>query len=161
MRKKTPIVILLTCLIVTAILWAADTYIVKVKTSSLRSSPKFYASTVLAIKAGDRLEKVASEGDWIQVKNAAGATGWVHKSALEPKKFNLLAAPKGLQSQATADEVALASKGFNKQVEDSYRSKNKGISFVWVDKMLLIKIPLNQAVAFLKEGKLGDFGGAK
>jgi len=27
--------------------------------------------------------------------------------------------------------------------------------------MLLIKIPLNQAVAFLKEGKLGDFGGAK
>lgn len=161
MKKRSPIFIAIACLALAAALLAAETFIVKVKTSSLRSSPKFYASTVLAIKAGDKLEKVASQGDWIQVKNAAGATGWIHKSALEPKKFNLLASSTGVKSQATADEVALASKGFNKQIEDSYRAKNKGISFVWVDKMLLIKIPLNQELTFLKDGKLGDFGGAK
>ena len=159
--KKTAILIVLACLIVFAVAWAAETYIVKVKTSALRSSPKFYASTVTAIKAGDKLEQVAIQGDWIQVKTAAGATGWIHKSALEPKQFNLLASNKNLKTQATADEVALASKGFNKQIEDSYRAKNKSISFVWVDKMLLIKIPLNQSIGFLKDGKLAEFGGVK
>ncbi|MCJ7612455.1 MAG: SH3 domain-containing protein [Candidatus Aminicenantes bacterium] len=161
MKKKTPLVIVLACLIAVAALLAAETFIVKVRTTSLRSSPKFYASTVTGIKAGDRLEQVAIQDDWIQVKTASGATGWIHKSALEPKQFNLLASNKNLKTQATADEVALASKGFNKQVEDSYRAKNKNISFVWVDKMLLIKIPLNQEINFLKDGRLADFGSGK
>jgi len=161
LKKKTPLVIVLACLIAVAVLLAAETFIVKVKTTALRSSPKFYASAVTDIKAGDRLEQVSMQGDWVQVKTASGATGWIHKSALEPKQFNLLASNKNLKTQATADEVALASKGFNKQVEDSYRAKNKNISFVWVDKMLLIKIPLNQEINFLKDGKLADFGGGK
>jgi len=161
LKNKIPLVVGLTCVILIVGLFAADTYIVKVKATALRSSPKFYAPTVVALNAGDGLEKVGGTGDWIQVKTASGAVGWIHMSALEPKKFNLLATNKGLKTQATANEVALASKGFNKQVEDNYKSRNKSLSFVWVDKMLLIAIPPGQEEAFLKDGKLADFGGGK
>jgi SH3-like domain-containing protein len=161
LKLKTLILIILACLAVVAALLAADTYIVKVRTTSLRNSPKFYASAVTALKAGDGVEKVAAEGDWIQVKTAEGTVGWIHISALKPKKFNLLAMNQGLKTQATADEVALASKGFNKQVEDSYRARNKSLSFVWVDKMLAIVVPPGQETAFLKEGQLADYRGAK
>ncbi len=159
--KKSPLIIAVTCLVVVAVLFAAETFVIKVKSTSLRSSPKFYASPVVALKAGDGVEKVGGTGDWIQVKTAAGATGWIHMSALQPKKFNLLALAGGPSAQASANEVALASKGFNKQVEDSYRAKNKNVSFVWVDKMLKISIPAGQEDAFFKDGKLGDYRGGK
>lgn len=156
-----PLIIGLSCLIFMAVLFAAETFVVKVRSTSLRSSPKFYASSVLALKAGDGVEKVSAQGDWLQVRTASGTVGWIHSSALQPKKFSLSAMTQGLQTKASADEVALASKGFNKQVEDSYRAKNKNLSFEWVDKMLKIVISLGQENDFLKDGKLGDFRGGK
>jgi SH3-like domain-containing protein len=159
--KKTPLLAVVASLVVVATVLAAETFIVKVKATSLRSSPKFYASAVVALKAGDGVEKVGGTGDWIQVKTASGATGWIHISALQPKKFNLSALTGGVQTQASANEVALASKGFNKQVEDSYRAKHKSVSFVWVDKMLKIAVPAGQEDSFLKDGRLGDYRGGK
>jgi uncharacterized protein YgiM (DUF1202 family) len=151
----------LACLALIVGLAAAETFIVKVKSTNLHKSPKFYAASVTALSAGDRLEKVSGQGDWVQVRTASGAVGWIHSSALAPRKFSLGATNTGLKTQATADEVALASKGFNKQVEDSYRARNKNISFVWVDKMLLISVTPGQEETFLKDGKLADFGGGK
>jgi uncharacterized protein YgiM (DUF1202 family) len=159
--KKTPLVIGLLGLIVVVALFAAETYVVKVRSTSLRSSPKFYATSVLALKAGDGVEKVSAQGDWLQVRTASGTVGWIHSSALQPKKFSLTAMTQGLQTQASANEVALASKGFNQQVEDSYRAKNKSVSFVWVDKMLKIVVSPGQETDFLKDGMLGDFRGGK
>lgn len=161
MKNKTPVIVGLACLALVIGLLAAETFIVKVKSTSLHKSPKFYAASVSALSAGDSLEKIGGEGDWVQVRAASGAVGWIHSSALEPRKFTLGATNAGLKTQATADEVALASKGFNKQVEDSYRARNKNISFIWVDKMLLLKVTSAQAEAFLKDGKLADFGGGK
>jgi uncharacterized protein YraI len=139
----------------------AETLIVKVQTTSLRSGPKFYAPVVQALKAGDKLEKVSGQpGGWLQVKTAAGVAGWIHTSAVQVQKFDLLAMDKGLKTQASVSEVALAGKGFNKQVEESYRAKHAEVSFVWVDRMLLIKIPAAQVEEFIKKGKLGEWRGA-
>lgn len=161
LKNKILLIIGLTCLVLIVGLLAAETFIVKVKSTALHSSPKFYAGSVTALNAGDRLEKVSSQGDWVQVRTASGTVGWIHASALEARKFNLGATGTGLRTQATADEVALASKGFNKQVEDTYRTRNKNISFIWVDRMLLLNISPGQEEAFLKDGKLADFGGGK
>jgi len=161
LKNKTPLIIGLACLALIVGLVAAETFVVKVKSTTLHKSPKFYAASVTALSAGDRLEKVSSQDDWVQVRTASGAVGWIHNSALEPRKFSLGSTNKGLKTQATADEVALASKGFNKQIEDSYRARNKKISFVWVDKMLLINVTPGQEEMFLKDGKLADFGGGK
>lgn len=159
MKKPIPLTVIGTLLFLIVILLVAETLVVKVQSTSLRSSPKFYASAVQALKAGDKVEKISTQDGWIQVKTAGGAVGWVHSSALLVPKFNLMASRQGLQTQASSGEIALAGKGFNKQVEESYRAKNKGLSFAWVDKMLQIKISAAQVAEFLKKGRLAAEGG--
>ncbi len=99
------------------------------------------------------LSQIWSQGDVFRVGFGSEET--------ETKKLNLFAMNRNLKTQATASEVALAGKGFNKEVEASYRAKHGELSFAWVDKMLGIKIPAAQVEEFLKKGKLGEFRGAK
>lgn len=161
MKRPIPLTLSICLLILIVSLLVAETLTVKVQSTSLRNSPKFYAPSVQPLNAGDKVEKIAVQNGWIQVKTAGGVVGWVHVSALEVPKFDLMATNKGLKTQASADEVALAGKGFNKQVEESYKAKHKDVSFAWVDKMLQIKIAAAQVEEFLKKGKLGEFGGGK
>jgi uncharacterized protein YgiM (DUF1202 family) len=139
----------------------AETLIVKVQSTYLRKEPKFYAPVIATLKAGESVTQVDKQGSWLQVKTAKGQAGWVHSSAVKIKKFRLLAMDKSLKTQATAEEVALAGKGFNKQVEQEYRSRHKGISFSEVERMLKMKVTPNDLRKFLEEGKLGEFGGAR
>ena len=161
MKKPIPLIVTGIFLILILTLLAAETLIVKVQSTSLRSSPKFYASSIQALQAGDKLEKISDQAGWIRVKTAGGTVGWVHSSAVLVPKFDLMASKQGLQTQASSGEIALAGKGFNKQVEESYRAKNKGLSFAWVDKMLQVKISAAKVEAFLKQGRLGEYGGAQ
>lgn len=160
-KRPIPLTVTTSLLILVVALLVAETLTVKVQTTSLRGTPKFYAPAVQALKAGDKVEKIAAQGGWIQVKTSGGVVGWVHSSAVEVPKFDLMASNQGLKTQASASEVALAGKGFNKQVEESYRAKNKDLSFAWVDRMLQIKIAAAKVEEFLKKGKLGEFGGGQ
>jgi len=161
MKKPYRYAFLISAVSVVALLLLADTLIVKVKSTYLRKEPKFYAQTVTVLKAGEKLEKISAQGGWFKVKTSKGQVGWVNSSSVQTQKFSLLAMDKSLKTKATADEVALAAKGFNKQVEESYRAKNKNISYAWVDKMLQIKVSYSQIRDFLSKGKLGEFGGQK
>jgi len=151
--------IFLTLLLLTLLF--AETFIVKIQTTNLRKEPKFYAQTLAILKAGEKVEKLSIQEGWLQVKNSKGLVGWIHSSSAEPKKFSLLALDKSLKTKASASEVALAGKGFNKQVEESYRARNPGISFAQVDRMLKIRISPLKIRAFLKQGKLGEFRAAE
>ncbi len=159
MKKPIPLSVIGILFFLVIILLAAETLVVKVQSTILRSSPKFYASSVQALKAGDKLEKISAQEGWFQVKTAGGTVGWIHSSAVIVPKFDLMASRQGLQTQASSSEIALAGKGFNKQVEESYRAKNKGLDFAWVDKMLQIKISPAQVEEFLKKGRLAGQGG--
>ena len=161
MNKRARLTFFLAAFFLAVVFLLAETVIVKIQSTNLRQEPKFYSVSLAVLRAGENLTKVTQQGDWIQVRTSAGATGWIHSSAVETKKFNLLAMDKGLKTQASASEVALASKGFNKQVEQSYRSKHAEANFAAVDKMLLLKVQPMDVEAFLKKGKLGEFGGPK
>jgi len=161
MRTPRLRAVLLTLLLIVAIGWAADTLVVKIQTTQLRKSPQYFSQGLAALKAGDRLEKISESSGWIQVKTSGGVVGWIHSSAVEVTKFNLLAMDKSMKTQATASEVALAGKGFNKQVEDKYKSKHTEMNFAAVDAMLQLKTTLAQIEDFLKKGKLGESRGAK
>ena len=161
MKKPKFVVVFLAVSIVALAIAAADILVVKIQTTQLRKNPQFFAPAVAALKAGDKLEKVSEASGWIQAKTASGLVGWVHSSAVTASKFALTAANKDLKTQATATEVALAAKGFNKQVEDSYRAKHAEANFAAVDAMFLLKVSLAQIEDFLKKGRLGDFRGVK
>lgn len=140
---------------------AADTLVVKIQSTQLRNAPQFFAPSIAALKAGDKLAKLAVQGAWLQVKTAGGQTGWVHSSAVEIPKFTLLAMSGGTKTEASAKEAALAGKGFSKEIEDSYRAKHGDVNFAWVDRMLASKTAASQVEDFLKKGKLGGGGGAQ
>jgi uncharacterized protein YgiM (DUF1202 family) len=149
----------LSLLLFTGLLVAAETLRVRVKSTKLRSSPKFYAGSVASLQFGDSLEKIAAQGDWIQAKTATGTTGWIHSSAVTVPKFSLTAG-RTAQEEATADEVALAGKGFNQQVEEEYR-KSSDLDYTWVDRMAQIQVTEAEMERFFREGKLGEFGGGR
>jgi hypothetical protein len=52
--------------------------------------------------------------------------------------------------------VALAGKGFNKEVEAEYKKQNQALDYAWVDRMLEYQIPQVQLVEFLQQGGLGQ-----
>lgn len=134
-----------------------EVVIVKVQTTALRTEPRFFAAVKLMLKAGDQLEKLGLREGWFQVKSASGAIGWVHSSAVEPRPTRLAVLSEGPQTKAAMSEVALASKGFNRQVETKYREKHPDLDYTWVDKMLGLRASSEALQKFLKEGMLGEW----
>lgn len=160
MRKPSRMNTLLICvfiILVTALI--AETLMVKVQSTHLRKEPKFYASTIAVLRAGEVVEKMSTADGWYQVRTVNGAVGWLHSSAVQTGTFNLSATDRTLSAKATADEIALAGKGFNKQVEESYKASHSEANFAAVDRMLKVKVSRDQLLKFLKEGMLGIYGG--
>lgn len=140
---------------------AADTVVVKVQSSAIRQAPQFFAPVVAAVKAGDKLAKLAEANGWLQVRSAVGASGWIHAGAVAASRLTLASSGSAMKTQASASEVALAGKGFNKQIEDSYRAKNPSLAFAAVDRLLQVKASPAQLQDFLKRGLLPPYGGAR
>ncbi len=139
----------------------AETLFVKVQTTYVRKEPKFYSPAVATLKAGESVTQIAAEAGWFRVRTAEGIEGWIHSSAVQTGKFTVAAVDQTLKTRATTEEVALAGKGFNRQVEEEYKNRNKGVSFVEVERMLMIKVTPDELRKFLIEGKLAEFGGAR
>lgn len=139
----------------------AETLIVKVQSTYVRQEPKFYSPPVATLRAGESVTQISSQAGWFKVKTSKGIEGWIHSQAVQTGKFTVAAMDKSLKTSATADEVALAGKGFNKQVEDEYKSRNKGMNFDEVERMLKIKVAPDELRRFLMAGRLAEFGGAR
>ncbi len=161
MKKPARLTFLITAVLAVFVFLLAETIVVKIKTTSVRRDPKFTSPAVAAIKAGDTVEKLEARDGWVKVKTKAGVVGWLHSTAVEVKKLDLLAMDKNMKTQASSSEVALAAKGFNQQVEDKYRAGNAAANFAAVDAMEKVKPTAAEVEAFMKEGKLGEFGGSR
>jgi uncharacterized protein YgiM (DUF1202 family) len=147
--------------IVCVALLLAETLIVKVQTTYVRKEPKFYSSPVATLKAGESVAQISAQAGWLKVRTSKGVEGWIHSQAVQGGKLTVAAMDQSLKTSVTADEVALAGKGFNKQVEDEYKARHKGMSFGEVDRMLRIKVAPDELRRFLMDGKLAEFGGTQ
>lgn len=147
--------------VVCVALLLAETLVVKVQSTYVRKDPKFYSSPLATLAAGESVTQLSSQAGWFKVRTSQGVEGWIHSSAVQTGKLKVASMDRSVQTAATADEVALAGKGFNKQVEDEYKSRNKGLNFGEVDRMLKIKVSPDELRQFLMDGKLAEFGGAR
>ena len=128
---------------------------VQVKEGALREKASFLGKPVGNVAYGDRVDVLASQGDWRQVRSASGATGWIHSSALDSKRVTLAAASgNDVQLAASSDEVALAGKGFSQEIETEYKKQNRALDYAWVDRMITFKVTDAEALRFLQEGGL-------
>ena len=134
---------------------------VQVKSGQLRATPSFLGSLVAPLNYGDRLQVLEQQGEWSKATTPGGQTGWVHRSALTKKKIVMKAGDQDAQTAASGDELALAGKGFNSDVEADFKAKNQQIDFTWVDKMEKIKVTPESMQQFLKAGGIQSTEGGK
>jgi uncharacterized protein YgiM (DUF1202 family) len=134
---------------------------VQVKSGQLRATPSFLGQLVAPLNYGDRLEVLEQQGDWSKATAPGGQTGWIHTSALTKKKIVMKAGDQNAQTAASGEELALAGKGFNSDVEADFKAKNQNIDFTWVDKMEKFKVAPETMQKFLKDGGVQPTEGGK
>ena len=107
-----------------------------------------YASSVIILK---------EEKGWyyVQLSNDSSVEGWIPASALTDKKIK----DKKSATSASADEIALAGKGFNSTIEAVYADQFE-VSFEIVDYIETLGVDTEEAVEFARQGQLND-GGAE
>jgi uncharacterized protein YgiM (DUF1202 family) len=138
----------------------AATMRVQVQSGQVRSAPSYLGGVVATVSYGQAVEVVAEQGAWQQVRTPDGKTGWMHASALTAKKVSMQAGGAA-QSGASGDEMALAGKGFNKDVEAQFKAGHADVDFTWVDRMATMKAGAADVERFVAAGGLAQPGGAK
>ena len=133
---------------------------VQVKKCQLRKRPSFMANIVGRLDYGDRVILARESHSWAQVVcEGKKFSGWVHISALTTKKIILNPNSEEAKGSASSEEIALAGKGFNEQVEEKFKQAHQNIDFTWVDKMQKFVISPKEIQVFLRQGGLRLEGG--
>lgn len=132
----------------------AATVTVLVQQTAVRKRPQFFAPPAATAKLGDVFDASGPDAGWYKVHD-----GYIHSSAVTAKKVRL-GAGGTVGGGATADEVTLAGKGFNADVEKSYSRKNAQANFAAVDAMEKRSVSEKSVIDFMKKGGLVP-GGAQ
>jgi hypothetical protein len=128
---------------------------VKVMRQYLYPTPAFYAQPLLELALGQVLTVVEVGTAWYRVSTASDQTGWVHSTALAAASSGSGTVGSG-SGAATQDEVTLAGRGFNSEIEAQYRSDNPSLDFAKVDAMEDLEVASEALTAFLSAGGILD-----
>jgi len=122
---------------------------VAVRQAAIRSSTWFFASTLGNLEMGTQVNVLQINGNWAQIRTAANPpmTGWTSIGNLSHRQI----VAEG--TTATAREVALAGKGFDRDVENVYRASGD-LNFADVDRMEGIRISMDDLFRFMTDGRL-------
>ena len=134
---------------------AAATVTVLVRETKIRRRPQFYAPAVATARLGQTFSATGPRDGWYKT-----AQGYLSASAVTAKRVRLSAGGEAA-GDASADEITLAGKGFNEQVESSYRSQHPGADFAAVDAMERRTVSDAALRRFLESGGLAPGEGAK
>ena len=123
---------------------------VSVKTVQLKSSTGLLASNTATINYGDEVTVIRVDGRYVQVRSAENAsiTGWTASENFSTRRIIPGNAPS-----ATASEVALAGKGFNQEVENSYKAQGV-FNYADVDRVEMITADIEELIRFIRDGRL-------
>jgi hypothetical protein len=127
------------------------TLYVAVKSQPLKSSTGFFASTRGTLNYGDRVTVLQVSGRFVEVRSATNSslTGWAPSANLSAREII-----SGNTATLSARETALAGKGFNQEVENSYKSQNRNLNYADVDRVEAITVTEANLQRFLQEGRL-------
>ncbi len=148
-----PLIIALTFFLCTLQVYGAQAMSVQVKKGVLKSVPSFLGQSVGTVTYGERVMPLDKEDGWVKVRSGT-AKGWLHQSALTDKKVVLRAGTQAASTGVSSNEIMLAGKGFNAQVESQYRDENPALRFDLVDTMERYKVAPKAQREFALEGKL-------
>jgi len=126
------------------------TLYVAVKTVTLKSSTGFFASSKGTLNYADAVIVLQVSGKFVEVRSAANSslTGWTASANLSAKKI-----VSGNTTSISARETALAGKGFNQEVENSYKTKGN-LNYADVDRVEKVTVREADILQFLEDGRL-------
>ncbi len=131
---------------------------VTVREAELRGAPQFLSRIVGTAGYGERLEVNERRDPWFRLTASDGTVGWVHSSALTTKQIVLTASDSDVRRGASADEVALAGRGFNERVENEFKEESD-VDYSGIDRMESeYRIDPGTLLSFLEEGGLETGG---
>ena len=133
---------------------------VGVKSGQLRATPTPFGKILATPGYGERVEQLESSGAWQRVRYGK-TEGWMHETLLTDRAVNLTAGQKGVAGAASSEELTLAGKGFNAQVEAAYRQGNRGLDFATIDRMERLAVSQAQMSRFLADGGVSPPGGGQ
>ena len=123
---------------------------VSARTVTLKSSTDFFASNRGTISYGEQVSVLQVSGNWAEVRSAANQalTGWMNSANLSARRI-----VSSGSSSATASEVALAGKGFDRDTENAFKAQGN-LNYAEVDRVEAISIPQDELLRFVTEGRL-------
>ena len=126
------------------------TLYVAIKSLALKSSTGFFARTTGNLNYGDRVTVVQVSGKWVEIRSVSNpaVTGWTASSNMSTRQV-----VSGNTGSATAQEVALAGKGFNQEVENSYKTQGQ-LNYADVDRTERQTVSETDLQNFLRDGRL-------
>jgi hypothetical protein len=148
--------ILLLALGLAATAWAEIQY-VQVEKTRLLSRASAFSKAKVVLPYRTRVETLGRQGAFIQVRTASG-TGYVSARSLSDTKPAYSA--KLSREYVSSDEVAMATKGFNAQVEAEYRHSNPNLAYDdlnRLEKQTTYADPAAAFQTFRKTGRLGEY----
>lgn len=131
---------------------------VQVRNAKVRATPSQLGKVVATVDYGAVVQTGALQRGWYPVTTADGKTGWLHASALSAKRIAMRAGTSDAATGVSSDEIALAGKGFNEQVETKLKADGT-LDYTWVDRMMAFVVDAEQIQQFRTEGHLP--GGAQ
>ncbi|MDR2575575.1 MAG: hypothetical protein LBC52_03940 [Treponema sp.] len=126
------------------------TMYVAAKTVELKSSTDFFASAKGTLAYGAAVTVLQIKGKWAEVRSTTGSSisGWTAVANLSAKRI-----VAGAGSGATANEVALAGKGFNQEIENTYKAGGT-LNYADVDRTEAQRVSKQELKDFIVEGRL-------
>ncbi len=101
----------------------AATMSVQVRNGKVRNRPSQLGRIVESVPYGEFVEAGNLRRGWYPVTLANGKKGYLHQSALSTKAIKMSAGTTDVATGVSDDEVSLAAKGFNEQVEAELKAK--------------------------------------
>lgn len=126
---------------------------VQVRNGKVRARPSQLGPVVASVGYGDVVQAGTPQRSWYPVTTADGKTGYLHASALSKKPIAMRAGTSDAATGVSDDEVALAGKGFNEQVESKLRAEGK-LDYTWVDRMSTFVVTAEEILEFREQGQL-------
>ncbi len=133
---------------------AAETGRVTVKETAIKKSPRIFSGTIETLHYADQVEIVSRAKGWVQIELADGKSGWIRSSHLSKSELSLQTGAQMVDVAASDDELTLAGKGFDRQVENNYRKQNVDVDYVWIDRMVSYHVDDAELIIFLEQGGL-------
>ncbi len=122
MKKKLFALLLIITIAVPLSAASKKTKYVTVETVSLKNGTGFFSSEVATLQYGDAVTVIRTKGSksYVSLKQKPAVKGWLASKSLTKKKI-----VKSSNVSASADEIALAGKGFSSEVEQEYRKTGR------------------------------------